>query len=83
MKLRIKEIIKEKGLTQQQLAEQLNMSRGGLAQIIDGNPTKESLEKIAAALGVEPYELWIRPGAGMECPHCGGRVFIEIKKADD
>ena len=52
MEHRIKELIKEKGYTQQEFADLLGMSRVGLAQIVNGKPSYPTLEKIATALDV-------------------------------
>ena len=40
MPLRIKEVIKERGTTVQDLAERMGITRVGLSQHINGNPTK-------------------------------------------
>lgn len=56
---RIKEIIKEKGYTQAEFAEKLNISRVGLSQLINGKPSYPTLEKIAAALDVPLWQLFI------------------------
>lgn len=58
MSLRIKEIIKEKGLTIQLLAGKMDITRVGLSQHINGNPSVEVLERIADALNVEIWELF-------------------------
>lgn len=58
MSLRIKEIIKTKGTSVQDLAEKMGISRVGLSQHINGNPSVEVLERIAEALGVEVSELF-------------------------
>lgn len=58
MKLRVLDICKQKGLTQKDLADTLGISNVGLSQQINGNPTIETLEKIANALNVEFWELF-------------------------
>ena len=58
---RIKELIKEKGYTQQELADKLNMSRVGLSQLINGKPSYPTLEKIASALNVPMWQLFASP----------------------
>lgn len=58
MELRIKEIIKEKGLTISSLAEKMDINRVNLSNMINGNPTLETLEKIANALDVPITELF-------------------------
>ncbi len=54
----IKEIIKQKGLTIQELAIKMGLSRIGLSKQINGNPTIETLQKIADALEVTVPELF-------------------------
>ena len=57
--LRIKEVAKEKGYTVTNLAEKLDMSQVSLSRIINGNPTAETLLKIANALDVDVRELFV------------------------
>jgi len=73
MKLRIKEVIKEKGLTIQALADQMNINRVNLSASINGNPTVETLEKIASALEVDITALFASTN------ECGVHGFIKIK----
>ncbi len=56
--LRIKEISKMKGYTLSDLANKLGIGRSAFHQQINGNPTLETLEKIASALNVEIWELF-------------------------
>lgn len=58
MELRIKELIKEKGSTIQEIADLIGINRVTLSNSINGNPTKETLEKIAGALGVKITDLF-------------------------
>lgn len=58
MALRIKEVIKEKGMTVQTLADKMGINRVGLSNHINGNPSVAVLEKIAAALEVSIQELF-------------------------
>ena len=57
--LKIKEVIKEKGYTVTSLAEKIGMAQVSLSRIINGNPTVETLEKIANALNVDVRDLFI------------------------
>ena len=52
MSLRIKEVLKEKGISVIQLSEKLGVTRSACYQFINGNPTAECLERIAIALDV-------------------------------
>jgi hypothetical protein len=58
MKLSVKEVCKEKGLTIQDLADKMEMKRESLSRAINGNPTLETLERIANALEVDITELF-------------------------
>jgi transcriptional regulator with XRE-family HTH domain len=85
MEHRIKELIKEKGYTQQEFADLLGMSRVGLAQIVNGKPSYPTLEKIATALNVPMWQLFASPDEvkGEEdkntitCPKCKTRFKME------
>lgn len=82
MNLRVKEICKEKGITIQELADNMEMKRESLSRAINGNPTLETLEKIASALGVNISELFDQPKnntAGITCPHCGKNINIKVE----
>lgn len=58
MDLRVKEICKEKGILFKELADKVGVSDVGLRKQVQGNPTIETLGKIAAALNVEVWELF-------------------------
>jgi len=58
MNLRIKEICKAKGVTITGLASELNIKQESLSRTINGNPTIETLDKIAKALNVSIVELF-------------------------
>lgn len=61
MKLRILDICKQAGITQKELAERIGLSAVGLSKAINGNPTKDTLEKIASALNVRITQLFEEP----------------------
>ena len=58
---RIKELCQGQGITQKELAERIGLSAVGLSKAINGNPTKDTLEKIANALNVRITELFEEP----------------------
>ena len=60
------------------MAEQIGMTPVGLAKASNGNPTFETLEKIAEGLGVEVTELFA-PQNGVRCPKCGALLEIVEK----
>ena len=80
MSLRIKEILKEKGMTQKDLASLMGVAEMSVSKSINGAPTLTTLEKIAAALGVEVAELFAPSRNEIRCPRCGAVLEISEKK---
>ena len=77
----VKEVIKNRGLLIKDLADKLNINRISLTSMINGNPTISTLEKIAAAIGVEVSELFDRPSTGtIACPNCGTEIKLTAEK---
>ena len=68
---KIKELCKEKGITQKELAEKIGLTPIGLAKAGSGNPTIETLEKIATGLGVSVIDLFKSDTNTITCPKCG------------
>ncbi|WP_106832241.1 helix-turn-helix domain-containing protein [Parabacteroides pacaensis] len=58
MRFRILELCKEAGINQTELADKIGLSRVGLSKAINGNPTVDTLERIANALNVPITELF-------------------------
>jgi transcriptional regulator with XRE-family HTH domain len=58
MKLRIKEICKNQGITMSELANRLEIPRENVTKLTTGNLTIKTLEKIASALNVPVQELF-------------------------
>ena len=61
MELRIKEICKEKGILQKELADKIGVTDIALRASLKGNPTVGTLEKVAKALDVTITELFAAP----------------------
>lgn len=83
MPLRIKDVIKERGTTVQDLAAKMGISRVGLSQHINGNPSVEVLERIASALDVPVTELFEQSKSNavlLTCPHCGKSINIKVEQ---
>ena len=79
VQLRIKELCKEKGITLNQLADKLGITRITLTRNISGNPTLSTLVNIAAALGVSVLDLFApQPTNTITCPKCG--TVLEVKE---
>lgn len=84
----IKEIIKEKGMTVEQLAKELGISRQALSRQLKGKLLVETAERIANTLGVPLWRLFVsNDNSPMverhACPHCGKPISITLSKADE
>lgn len=82
MDLRIKEVIKEKGMTITELADKMGINRVNLSSMVNGNPTVETLNKIADAIGCPVTELFEQPkknSLSITCPHCGKEIDIKVE----
>lgn len=83
MSLRVKDVCKEKGITITQLAEILGIKQESLSRAINGNPTLDTLQKIATALNVPVSALFdeIQPNDNViRCPNCGTELELKPKK---
>ena len=79
MNLRIKELLKIKGLTTASLADNVGITRPNMSNIVNGknDPSIPTLEKIAVTLGVSIPELFEQPQTDIiNCPHCGGKIKV-------
>ena len=78
MNFKVKEICKVKGITITQLAERLKIKQESLSRAINGNPTIETLERIADALSVPVTELFEQPATDIiTCPKCRTKFKME------
>jgi len=86
-KLRIKELCKERGITQAQLANKLGIQAVSFSQAVSRNKFNiDRLAEIAEALNVEIPELFERndqPSKGSDetvitCPHCGKSITLSV-----
>lgn len=76
--LRVKVLLKSRGLTAKELASRLGITEAALSSSLSGNPTLDRLNAIADALGVPVTELFVStPTDTIRCPHCGGAIKIE------
>ena len=80
--MRVKEILKERGITAKELAAKIGMTETGLSIAISekGNPPLRRLQDIASALDVSVAELFdTQPTNTITCPHCGKPIKIKIE----
>ena len=79
MKLRIKEVLREKGVTAVWLASQIGITQPSMSNIMKDkiNPSLETLERIAAALNAPVTELFEQPSTDtINCPYCGNKIKV-------
>ena len=76
--MRIKEILKERGMSVNELAERLGVSRQALSRQINGKLLVETAQRIADALDVPLWQLFTDSEYSVRCPNCG--CEIKIKK---
>lgn len=84
--MRIKEVLKEKRVTQKELAERMGISLSAVKQMVGASSlTTDTLRKMAEALEVEIWEFFTTsqhiasstPNSTTEpCPHCGKPITI-------
>lgn len=82
IELNIKETIKKYGLTINEVAERMNITRQTLGTHINGNPSVEILARIADVIGCPVVELFKQPDndtLNFTCPHCGKTISVKIE----
>ena len=86
--MRIKEVLKENGCTQQMLADKMNVSLSAVKQMVSAESlTTATLEKIATALNVPMWQPFASPeevqpktdSLTLSCPHCGKNINIKVE----
>lgn len=90
--MRIKDVLKEKGLTQKELADLMGISPQGVKQMVGSQSvTTATLSKVATALGVPMWQLIASPAevrADLDaeaadpdtfvCPRCGAALRVAL-----
>lgn len=85
--MRIKELLKEKHYTQQELADKMNVSLSAVRQMVAAESlTTATLKKIATALNVPMWQLFASPEEvqlpsndhSVKCPHCGSEFPVSV-----
>ena len=86
--LQIKETLKQRGLTQNELAERLGINRVSLSRLLsDKNDMRIStIKKIADAIGCDVAEFFSPAETEdhnvITCPHCGAKLVINLSVSD-
>lgn len=86
--LQIKETLKQRGLTQNELADRLGINRVSLSRILSNkNDMRVStIKKIADAIGCDVAEFFTPADTAehntITCPHCGAKLVINLSISD-
>lgn len=90
MKVRIREIMSEKGVTSVELAEKIGVSKATISNLINNKtmPSIDTLGKIATVLGVPDWQLFASKEEAINdtkeefltCPYCGKEINVELTK---
>ncbi|TFD96679.1 helix-turn-helix domain-containing protein [Dysgonomonas capnocytophagoides] len=81
--MNIDHILKREKISKVDLAKRMDVSREYLYRILDGNPTLETLEKLAKALGVPVRDLFPEEESSITCPNCGKKFVMEDSHIPD
>ena len=86
--MHIKEVLKQRGLKQNDLADRLGINRVSLSRLLsDKNDIRLStIKKIADAIGCDVTEFFA-PAENADhnvitCPHCGAKLVINLSISD-
>jgi len=83
MDLRVKEVCKEKGVTLAEVASKIGIAQASLSKMLGGNPTIDTLERIATALNAPITELFYTDRQDL-CGHVEYKgVVYTIKSRSD
>lgn len=91
--MRIKEILQQQNMRQQDLADKIGVSLSAVKQMLNAESlTTSTLNKIANALEVPMWQLFASREEVLNdnnndvlgvCPHCGKPIRIKVEKAGD
>lgn len=94
IKIRLKEIMKEQGVTAVALADKIGVSRVTIGNLANGitAPSLETISNIAEALNVPMWQMFASQSeikgnkesasdtASITCPYCGKTINLNIDK---
>ncbi len=86
--MHIKEVLKQRGLKQNDLAVRLGVNRVSLSRLLsDKNDMRMStIKKIAEAIGCDVTEFFAPADKAdhntITCPHCGAKLVINLSISD-
>lgn len=79
MKSRIKELLKERGMTMSDLASIIGTTQTSISRMLgeNGNPTYDTLMRISEALEVGITDLFLNESNIITCPKCGAKFELK------
>ena len=86
--MHIKDILKQRGLTQNELADRLGINRVSLSRILSNKNDMRlsTIKKIAEAIGCDVAEFFTPVEKAdhntITCPHCGAKLVINLSVSD-
>ena len=84
--MNIKGVIREKGYTIEQVALKIGVSRVSLTQSLSKNPTVNTLQRVADAIGCRVVDFFadeVEPTNSthaFHCPKCGAELDLVLKE---
>lgn len=88
--MNIQKLMQEKGVNKSELARRMNLPAQSMISIMR-NPTEATMHKIAAALGVETWQLLAPDNIrardaewqGLTCPNCGAPIRVVVTRKEE
>jgi len=86
--MHIKETLKKRGLTQNELADRLGINRVSLSRLLSdkNDMSLSTIKKIADAIGCDVTEFFAPADKeehnAITCPHCGSKLVINLSVSD-
>ena len=86
--MHIKDILKQRGLTQNELADRMGINRVSLSRILSNKNDMRisTIKKIADAIGCDVAEFFAPAEPSdhntITCPHCGEKLVINLSISD-
>ena len=82
----IKGVIKAHGFTLIDVANKMEITKGGISQIVNGSPNVKTLRTIAEIIGCKVGDFFTDEMSEAEnaapvlrCPHCGKKIRVKLE----
>jgi transcriptional regulator with XRE-family HTH domain len=83
----IKGVIKSHGYTLIDVAREMNITKGGISQIVNGTPNIRTLRTIAEIVGCKVGDFFADEmtekeniSQALKCPHCGKEIHVTLSE---